>query len=217
MPELIKDSSNFQEAIKTNQLSVIHFSADWVEQCKQVDDVMDTLSQQPEYANVKFAKCLAEDLAEVSLKYNVEAAPTIILFRNGKDIDKVDGADPAKLTAKVKQNNVNVEGSISKPKENLEERLKALINRHNIMLFMKGNPETPRCGFSRQIIEILKSTGVTYDTFDILTDEEVRQGLKTYSDWPTYPQLYVKGELLGGLDIVKEMQASGDLETALKG
>ncbi|KAK9738288.1 Thioredoxin [Popillia japonica] len=217
MPELIKDNGSFQEIIKGNQLSVVHFSADWVEQCKQVDDVMDSLSKQPEYANVKFAKCLAEELDEISLKYNIEAAPTIILFRSGKDVDKVNGADPAKLTAKIKQNNTEVDNVNDKSGDNLEQRLKSLINKHKVMLFMKGNPETPRCGFSRQIIEILKSSGVAYDSFDILSDEEVRQGLKTYSDWPTYPQLYVNGELLGGLDIIKEMQAAGELESALKG
>lgn len=85
------------------------------------------------------------------------------------------------------------------------------------MLFMKGNKEAARCGFSRQTLEILNGAGVDYDTFDILQDEEVRQGLKTYSNWPTYPQLYVKGELIGGLDILKELKESGDLVSVLKG
>ncbi|CAH1981158.1 unnamed protein product [Acanthoscelides obtectus] len=83
------------------------------------------------------------------------------------------------------------------------------------MLFMKGDRNTPRCGFSKQIIEILNQLNAQYDTFDILSDEEVRQGLKKYSDWPTYPQLYINGELVGGLDIVKEMTASGELQSML--
>merc|ERR1719333_258831 len=73
------------------------------------------------------------------------------------------------------------------------------------MLFMKGNPTEPRCGFSRQIVELLKSQKVVYDHFDILTDPAVRQGLKKFSNWPTYPQLYAKGKLVGGLDVVKEL------------
>lgn len=104
------------------------------------------------------------------------------------------------------------------------------------MIFMKGDRNTPRCGFSKELIRIINETGYlilfcmfkkhrllftisrfTYGTFDILTDEEVRQGLKTYSDWPTYPQVYVKGELVGGLDIVKELIASNELEATLKG
>lgn len=78
------------------------------------------------------------------------------------------------------------------------------------MLFMKGDASQPRCGFSSQIIQILNDQAIAYSTFDILSDEEVRQGLKTFSDWPTFPQLYVKGELVGGLDIVKEMIAAGE-------
>lgn len=104
------------------------------------------------------------------------------------------------------------------PKQtSLEDRLKGLINKSDVMLFMKGDPDTPRCGFSKQTTSILADTGVKYDTFDILSDEEVRQGLKKYSNWPTYPQLYVKGELIGGLDIIKELKESGELESVLKG
>ncbi|XP_010222621.1 PREDICTED: glutaredoxin-3, partial [Tinamus guttatus] len=87
----------------------------------------------------------------------------------------------------------------------LEDRLKALINKAPVMLFMKGNKQVAKCGFSKQIIEIMNNTGY------------VRQGLKTYSNWPTYPQVYVKGELVGGLDIVKELKESGELLPVLKG
>jgi Grx4 family monothiol glutaredoxin len=100
--------------------------------------------------------------------------------------------------------------------QSLDDRLKELVNRHKVMLFMKGLPSAPKCGFSRQICELLDSHKVAYDAFDILEDEEVRQGLKKYSDWPTYPQLYVNGELVGGLDICKEMAESGDLDDLLK-
>lgn len=99
----------------------------------------------------------------------------------------------------------------------LNQKLEQLVNRHRIMLFMKGIPSSPRCGFSRQIVEILDSFNISYDAFNILEDDEVRQGLKEYSDWPTYPQLYVEGDLVGGLDIVKEMEESGDLKDLLVG
>ena len=101
--------------------------------------------------------------------------------------------------------------------ETLDDRLRKLVNRHTVMLFMKGLPSNPQCGFSRQIVEILDGLGdVSYDAFNIFEDEEVRQGLKQFSDWPTYPQLYHKGELLGGLDIVRELSESGELEEILK-
>eukprot|EP00126_Sphaerothecum_destruens_P011551 Sdes_comp20926_c0_seq1m18352 len=73
------------------------------------------------------------------------------------------------------------------------------------MIFMKGSPDFPKCGFSRQLIEILNQKSIDYATFDILEDEEIRQGLKVYSDWPTYPQIYLRGELIGGLDILKDL------------
>ena len=102
-------------------------------------------------------------------------------------------------------------------KANLNERLKSLTHQAKVMLFMKGSPDAPRCGFSRQIVEILKGTGKAFETFDILTDDEVRQGLKTFSNWPTYPQLYVGGELQGGLDIVKEYLENDELADLLDG
>ena len=80
---------------------------------------------------------------------------------------------------------------------------------------MKGSPAAPRCGFSRQITEILSSNNIPFASFDILSDESVRAGLKTLSDWPTFPQLYVHGEFVGGLDIIKEIATSGDLASEL--
>ena len=90
--------------------------------------------------------------------------------------------------------------------------LHKLVNSKPVMLFMKGTAGEPRCGFSRKVVEALNAVGVQFDTFDILSDETVRQGLKTYSNWPTFPQLYVQGELLGGCDIVLEMKENGELK-----
>lgn len=75
---------------------------------------------------------------------------------------------------------------------------------------LQGNPDAPRCGFSQKVVSALRSIDVPFDSHDILTDEELRQGLKDYSQWPTYPQLYVKGELLGGCDVILEMQQDGN-------
>ena len=104
---------------------------------------------------------------------------------------------------------------LPQPAQSLDERLSKLINKDKVMLFMKGSPSQPKCGFSRQIVSILETASITFSTFDILEDEEVRAGLKVFSDWPTYPQLYVNGELIGGLDIVKEMIQEGDLKEQL--
>ena len=93
---------------------------------------------------------------------------------------------------------------------------KQLLKQAPIMLFMKGDKYMPRCGFSARVVDILNDLEAEYITFDILEDEEVRQGLKEYSQWPTYPQLYVKGELVGGCDIIAEMHENGELAQLLK-
>ena len=132
------------------------------------------------------------------------------VIKNGGDIAFV-AADEKVQQAKEEEDEKKDETT------SLNDKLKQLINRHRIMLFMKGIPSSPKCGFSRQIVDILDSFNVSYDAFNILEDDEVRQGLKVYSDWPTYPQLYVEGDLVGGLDIIEEMVDSGDLEDLLKG
>lgn len=98
----------------------------------------------------------------------------------------------------------------------LKERITALINSSPVFLFMKGVPEYPMCGFSANVISILDHLNVPYKTFDILSDMDIRQGVKDFSNWPTYPQLYVKGELIGGNDIISELYENGELQTLLK-
>jgi len=95
-------------------------------------------------------------------------------------------------------------GELEKSKEDLHKRLSELVVAAPVMLFMKGTPSAPQCGFSRQLVALLREKGVKYGFFNILADDEVRQGLKEFADWPTFPQLWVGGELVGGLDIVKE-------------
>jgi monothiol glutaredoxin len=98
----------------------------------------------------------------------------------------------------------------------LNERIKSLITSADVFLFMKGIPEAPQCGFSANVCGMLNSFQAKYKTFDILTDTDIRQGVKDFSNWPTFPQLYVKGELLGGNDIITEMYHNGELAEVLK-
>jgi monothiol glutaredoxin len=87
---------------------------------------------------------------------------------------------------------------------------------HPVILFMKGVPEQPRCGFSATVVQILDTLGVDFVGVDVLQSEPLRQGIKAFSDWPTIPQLYVKGEFVGGCDILREMHATGELQTFLE-
>ncbi|MEC3950306.1 Grx4 family monothiol glutaredoxin [Sphingobium sp. HWE2-09] len=94
----------------------------------------------------------------------------------------------------------------------VHQRIAELVGAHDVVLFMKGTPLFPQCGFSSRAIAILEHLGVAYDTVDVLQDQGVRQGIKAFSDWPTIPQLYVKGEFVGGSDIMMEMYEAGELQ-----
>ena len=99
---------------------------------------------------------------------------------------------------------------------NARERIEKLISENPVVLFMKGTPEFPQCGFSGQVIQILEYVGAPVVGVNVLEDAEIRQGVKEYANWPTIPQLYVKGEFVGGADIVREMYMNGELATLLR-
>ncbi|ROT37402.1 glutaredoxin [Sodiomyces alkalinus F11] len=176
----------------------------------------------------------AEELSDLSEAYNVTAVPFLVLIRNGKVLETVSGSSAVKVRNAIETQAKKSAGSagptsangvetsdanaVSKAapakteepvdpeeaKEELFKRLGELVKAASVMLFMKGTPSSPECGFSRQMVGILREHSVKYGFFNILADDEVRQGLKEYAEWPTYPQLWIGGELVGGLDIVKE-------------
>ena len=96
-----------------------------------------------------------------------------------------------------------------------DARISTLVNDNDVVLFMKGTPLFPQCGFSSRAVAILDHCGIAYESVDVLQDMEIRQGIKSFSDWPTIPQLYHAGELVGGHDIVEEMHESGELRALL--
>ena len=97
------------------------------------------------------------------------------------------------------------------------ERIEQEINDHSVVLFMKGTPIFPQCGFSAMVVQVLTHIGVKFKSVDVLNEPSVRDGIKQYSDWPTIPQLYVKGEFVGGCDIVTQMFQDGELQEMLPG
>lgn len=100
----------------------------------------------------------------------------------------------------------------------VQQRIDDLVKGNRVVLFMKGNAQFPQCGFSGRAVQILKACGVTeLKTVNVLEDEGIRQGIKEYANWPTIPQLYIKGEFIGGCDIMKEMYHSGELQQLLEG
>jgi Grx4 family monothiol glutaredoxin len=183
--------------------------------------VFSSLAAQASPENTLFLSIDAEELPDISESYDVSAVPFFVLLKNKQILDKISGADPTKLSTSITKNSGGGAATFSLPpaqatttpaaapqepqeEEDLNTRLNKLVKAAPVMLFMKGTPAAPQCGFSRQLVALLRERGVRYGFFNILADDEVRQGLKTFSDWPTFPQLYLEGQLVGGLDIVRE-------------
>ena len=101
-------------------------------------------------------------------------------------------------------------------KESANTKIKDIVEKNEVCLFMKGTPEVPQCGFSMAVSNVLKHLDVNFKGINVLEDNEIREGIKIYSDWPTIPQLYIKGTFVGGCDIVKEMFEKGELQNKLK-
>ena len=201
--------------------AVLLFMASWHEGCAPLQAILSALAGTA--PDIFFAKIDAEEVSDLSDEYQVTMVPTIILWNNGKVVEKIEGGvDASQLTQAVQRliSATESTGTVAKtsttttadPEKQLTERLDRLIKSDTVMLFMKGVPSAPRCGFSRQAVEILQKEQIPFGSFDILTDETVRQGLKKHSNWPTYPQIYLNGELIGGLDILKETVEEGPLK-----
>jgi len=211
----------------TGQPTLLFFWASWLEEAllKDLREPVEALAER--YPAVRVHSLDAEENPELSNAFQVALVPCYCGFHGSTAVGKVEGANPAAVVKLVKQlaaikydpaaaaAAAAAPTSSSTSSADVTVRLKQLVNTAPVMLFMKGAPAAPKCGFSRQICEILKEHAIPFASFDILTDEDVRAGLKTYSDWPTYPQLYAKGELVGGLDIVKEMASTGPLKPQL--
>lgn len=103
----------------------------------------------------------------------------------------------------------------SRSPEDVQREIKETLQNHPIVLYMKGTPHQPQCGFSARVVDILQQTGTKFHSVNVLADHHIRNGIKEYGNWPTLPQLYVKGELIGGCDIVQELYEKGELEAIL--
>lgn len=198
------------------RLIALYFHTPWAAPCKTMNSVIATLAQAN--PDVTFLSINADDQLDISELFEVSAVPYIILIRNSTILKELSGADPKEFIAALKQfgsaaatpaapahAEAEPEEKPELSQEELDDRLKKLTSAAPVMLFMKGSPSSPQCGFSRQMVAILREHQVRFGFFDILKDDTVRLGLKTFSDWPTFPQLYMNGEFQGGLDIIKEL------------
>lgn len=205
----------------------VFFYADFHEPSKkggQMDSLYVQLSKQHRQEAL-FLRVDAEeeDCEELADRFGVETVPTFaFLDAKGEILSSFSGADAPKLASTVSKLASKAKGASlsssasasasSSSAEKLNARLKQLINAAPVMLFMKGSPADPYCKFSRKVVNLLNEAGAEFGSFDILKDNDVRQGLKAYSDWKTYPQLYVGGKLIGGHDIIVELAEESELK-----
>jgi len=196
-----------------SHITVLNFWADWSKPCEQTNDIFQKLSQK--HPTLRYGQIEAEKVPDVTEKYNVLSVPYFVFLQGAKVIDQLEGVNiPAlneKVTKYAKESNAPATAPVP-DKEPLKARLTKLVNFAPVMLFMKGTPDAPQCGFSKKTVALLRDEKVQFSSFNILSDEEVRQGLKEFSNWPTFPQLYVEGKLIGGLDIVKELVEQGEFK-----
>lgn len=254
----ITSEAQFHESLSgsaSTKLIVLYFHTPWAAPCAQMQTILETLAPAHSPSAVAFLSINAEDLPDVSESYDVTAVPFLVLLKDGKTVETVNGSDATRVREVIerhagrsgttkgdkmslppaqavdpstanKSHATNghsttdvsshtrtdgdaasapeMTGSATSSQEELHQRLSSLVKAAPVMLFMKGTPSGPQCGFSRQLVGLLREKSVRYGFFNILADDEVRQGLKEFADWPTFPQLWVDGELVGGLDIVKE-------------
>ena len=227
----IKEITSYSEwdahlaSLPPTTLLIVSFHAPWAAPCAQMATVLSTLaSEYPADGSTSWVSLNAEELSDISEKYDVTAVPFLVLSKNAKVLETVSGSSAVKVrnaieahagkpgatTASTNGASAGPTSGVDEPaetdpakaKEELTKRLEELVKAAPVMLFMKGTPSGPQCGFSRQMVALLRENSVKYGFFNILADDEVRQGLKEFADWPTYPQLWIEGELVGGLDIV---------------
>lgn len=202
---------------------VVHFSAGWCEPCAAVNKCLEECATEY-HGNVIFAEVNCELHAEICEMEGVESVPFIAFFRTSL----ADGAQErvadvagAKLD-QIKMNLVSLYGEDGgnghqrKDYATVEDYLKYLTSRKGVVMFITGTPSRPRCGFTGRLCEMMHGLQVPFIYYDVMASEEVCEGLKTYANWPTYPQVYVDGELIGGYDICKQLNEEGELKATLK-
>ncbi|RPD54793.1 glutaredoxin [Lentinus tigrinus ALCF2SS1-7] len=229
----VQSPEHFQSLLSQDlqRISLINFWAPWAAPCKQMNEVVLELAKK--YPQVLVLQVEAETQADIAESFEVEAVPTFVILRGHTLLGRISGADAPALTKAIAEHTRSPssispqshtdrapaapgDGTAQESDEELNARLHALMSKERVMLFMKGNPDAPRCGFSRRIVALLRDQGVQFGSFDILLDESVRSGLKVLNNWPTFPQLIVKGEFVGGLDVVTEMVENGELKEMLE-
>lgn len=212
-----------QDGIKGASV-LVYFWAPWCKPCVDVQRVLEELARKHDPA-VRFLRVEAEQQPEISEALGITVVPTFVAFQGGKETARIEGARIPDVVQCVTKLASSAAAAVPAPAAtgaasngaggDLKARLVKLMNYAPVMLFMKGTPAAPQCGFSRQAVELLTRNNVKFSSFNILDHPDVRNGLKELNNWPTYPQLYAAGKLVGGLDVMKELEAEGEFVSSL--
>ncbi|KAF8322617.1 glutaredoxin [Clavulina sp. PMI_390] len=233
-PEHLSSPEAFKAELSKdlNKVSLLSFWASWAEPCKTMNQVVKELATK--YSEILVLSIEAEGQSEIAESFDIESVPTFVILRGHTLLQRIVGADAAALTRAVETHgragpkalstttqapapapsSISEKAPAVETPEELTERLTRLMNKDKRVLFMKGTPDAPECGFSRQFVALLRERNVAFSYFNIYTDESVRQGLKVVNKWPTFPQFIVNGEFIGGLDVIKELIANDEFEEA---
>ena len=216
----VSDFESLKKSIMDRDLVCLHIFAEWAPECAELTKILELLTS--EFKDITFISANAENVEDFCVEKNVSSVPTVLFYKFGDLYGTVEGFDvpgvknqckklsnfvglrPIKTGSEKANGAASGDQNGASTQEAFNEYLGKLINRAPMMVFMKGSPSEPKCGFSRQTMELLSNyKNVKFDYYDILQNDKVRQGLKTYSNWQTYPQVYVDGELIGGIDILR--------------
>jgi len=181
-----------------NKLLLVHIELEQIPVCKTVNEALLAINRDPEFMQqLAICRLNADHFYDLLNAQNVTAAPTVLFYHRTKVLDRVDGFNQSDLLKKIKFH-INTIGVVQtteiksdngSPINNIENKIKQLLDSSPIILFMKGTPASPQCGFSRQACHLLDEHKIKYDYFDVLADQNVREQLKKYSNWNTYPQV----------------------------
>ncbi|KAI0346242.1 glutaredoxin [Trametopsis cervina] len=231
----VTSPEHFQSLLSADlqRTSLINFWAPWAAPCAQMNEV--TLELARKYPQLLVLKVDAESQEDIAESFNVESVPTFVILRGHTLLGRIAGADAAALTDTIAKHvhtpssvvpqshtekapapPTEIEAEKLESEAQLDERCRSLMTQSRVVLFMKGVPDAPRCGFSRRIVALLRDHSIEFAHFDILKDESVRARLKVLNDWPTFPQVIVNGEFIGGLDILQEMVENGEFDEVVK-
>lgn len=189
---------------------VVLCCANWYEPCKVLkDNIMQEMVKI--YKHLVFTWIDCDKFVELVEKYEVDTVPTVLVFHPHKqDVDKIINPSPDKLNAEIEKQNEYYKSVLSTEKERVFQEIDMILASAPMIAFIKGTPTEPKCKFTRRLLAHFNKYELTFKSYNILEDERIRQWLKIYSNWPTYPQVYINKEFVGGIDVIDQLVEEGE-------